>query len=219
MTFVRILFIENDIFSLMDVRIFSLYWMCIIKFLFFGQWAPCHAVVATPLLIAFELLLCIYLESIDGKEAAICCNCSIYRWRMCTIFFCLFIFVCANSFVCRHHSVAWMTPWCLTLIGWSGILHFYLILIKDIWLKLSKLPQIVMVSRYWCMRIVFKNPSFLQVNFLQKTLRHNWGCFTKHIYVICRLQDNWLSVTRTSIPPIWNLFLMYNSNYWHCRSC
>ncbi|XP_002511976.2 uncharacterized protein LOC8286742 [Ricinus communis] len=27
------------------------------------HWAPCHAVVATPLLIAFELLLCIYLES------------------------------------------------------------------------------------------------------------------------------------------------------------
>ncbi|XP_039040482.1 uncharacterized protein LOC120178750 isoform X2 [Hibiscus syriacus] len=29
------------------------------------QWAPCHAIVATPLLIAFELLLCIYLESVD----------------------------------------------------------------------------------------------------------------------------------------------------------
>ncbi|KAL6994901.1 hypothetical protein U1Q18_005037 [Sarracenia purpurea var. burkii] len=29
------------------------------------NWAPCHAIVATPLLIAFELLLCIYLESID----------------------------------------------------------------------------------------------------------------------------------------------------------
>ncbi|XP_004508572.1 uncharacterized protein [Cicer arietinum] len=28
------------------------------------HWAPCHAVVATPLLIAFELLLCIYLESL-----------------------------------------------------------------------------------------------------------------------------------------------------------
>ncbi|KAF6160874.1 hypothetical protein GIB67_041928 [Kingdonia uniflora] len=28
------------------------------------HWAPCHTVVATPLLIAFELLLCIYLESI-----------------------------------------------------------------------------------------------------------------------------------------------------------
>ncbi|XP_078441015.1 uncharacterized protein LOC144710998 [Wolffia australiana] len=27
------------------------------------NWAPCHAVVATPLLIAFELLLCIHLES------------------------------------------------------------------------------------------------------------------------------------------------------------
>ncbi|GAA0185161.1 hypothetical protein LIER_32449 [Lithospermum erythrorhizon] len=27
------------------------------------HWAPCHAVVAAPLLIAFELLLCIYLES------------------------------------------------------------------------------------------------------------------------------------------------------------
>ncbi|KAK7330200.1 hypothetical protein VNO77_24387 [Canavalia gladiata] len=28
------------------------------------NWAPCHTVVATPLLIAFELLLCIYLESL-----------------------------------------------------------------------------------------------------------------------------------------------------------
>lgn len=28
------------------------------------HWAPCHAVVATPLLVAFELLLCIYLESL-----------------------------------------------------------------------------------------------------------------------------------------------------------
>ncbi|KAK9278709.1 hypothetical protein L1049_028284 [Liquidambar formosana] len=28
------------------------------------HWAPCHAIVATPLLIAFELLLCLYLESI-----------------------------------------------------------------------------------------------------------------------------------------------------------
>lgn len=31
------------------------------------QWAPCHAIVATPLLIAFELLLCVYLESVDGN--------------------------------------------------------------------------------------------------------------------------------------------------------
>ncbi|XP_077230990.1 uncharacterized protein LOC143864059 isoform X2 [Tasmannia lanceolata] len=29
------------------------------------HWAPCHAVVATPLLVAFELLLCIYLESLN----------------------------------------------------------------------------------------------------------------------------------------------------------
>ncbi|OVA06753.1 Transmembrane Fragile-X-F-associated protein [Macleaya cordata] len=28
------------------------------------HWAPCHAIVATPLLVAFELLLCIYLEGI-----------------------------------------------------------------------------------------------------------------------------------------------------------
>ncbi|XP_077236119.1 uncharacterized protein LOC143877782 isoform X2 [Tasmannia lanceolata] len=28
------------------------------------HWAPCHAIVATPLLVAFELLLCVYLESI-----------------------------------------------------------------------------------------------------------------------------------------------------------
>ncbi|GLT44153.1 hypothetical protein SLA2020_180670 [Shorea laevis] len=32
------------------------------------QWAPCHAVVATPLLIAFELLLCIYLESVNVHD-------------------------------------------------------------------------------------------------------------------------------------------------------
>ncbi|CAN7096255.1 hypothetical protein HID58_036334 [Brassica napus] len=31
------------------------------------HWAPCHAVVATPLLVAFELLLCIYLESSYGS--------------------------------------------------------------------------------------------------------------------------------------------------------
>ncbi|XP_042393158.1 uncharacterized protein LOC121984336 [Zingiber officinale] len=30
------------------------------------QWAPCHAVVATPLLVSFELLICIYLENIDA---------------------------------------------------------------------------------------------------------------------------------------------------------
>ncbi|KAI3866525.1 hypothetical protein MKW92_011386 [Papaver armeniacum] len=28
------------------------------------HWAPCHAVVATPLLVAFEILLCVYLEGI-----------------------------------------------------------------------------------------------------------------------------------------------------------
>ncbi|CAL9118520.1 unnamed protein product [Musa textilis] len=35
------------------------------------HWAPCHAVVATPLLIAFELLLCIYLysTSVNGEHA------------------------------------------------------------------------------------------------------------------------------------------------------
>ncbi|KAG6625275.1 transmembrane protein 185-like [Carya illinoinensis] len=32
------------------------------------HWALCHAIVATPLLIAFELLLCIYLESVYGKQ-------------------------------------------------------------------------------------------------------------------------------------------------------
>ncbi|ONM08412.1 Protein binding protein [Zea mays] len=31
------------------------------------HWAPCHSIVAAPLLIAFELLLCIYLESIRGR--------------------------------------------------------------------------------------------------------------------------------------------------------
>ncbi|KAH9626535.1 hypothetical protein KSS87_017976 [Heliosperma pusillum] len=29
------------------------------------NWAPCHAVAATPLIVAFELLLCIYLESLQ----------------------------------------------------------------------------------------------------------------------------------------------------------
>lgn len=37
----------------------------------FLQWAPCHAIVATPLLIAFELLLCIYLESLYGMSPVI----------------------------------------------------------------------------------------------------------------------------------------------------
>ncbi|KAM7471161.1 hypothetical protein LguiA_009344 [Lonicera macranthoides] len=32
------------------------------------HWAPCHAIVATPLVIAFELLLCIYLESKHEKS-------------------------------------------------------------------------------------------------------------------------------------------------------
>ncbi|KAM7479733.1 hypothetical protein LguiA_027946 [Lonicera macranthoides] len=35
------------------------------------HWAPCHAVVATPLLIAFELLLCIYLESKHANHFAV----------------------------------------------------------------------------------------------------------------------------------------------------
>ncbi|XVF53953.1 hypothetical protein PTKIN_Ptkin05aG0141800 [Pterospermum kingtungense] len=29
------------------------------------QWAPCHTIVSTPLLISFELLLCTYLESVN----------------------------------------------------------------------------------------------------------------------------------------------------------
>nr|CAD1837578.1 unnamed protein product [Ananas comosus var. bracteatus] len=36
------------------------------------HWAPCHAIVATPLLVAFELLLCIYLQSISvGNHPAV----------------------------------------------------------------------------------------------------------------------------------------------------
>ncbi|KAF5730250.1 hypothetical protein HS088_TW20G00623 [Tripterygium wilfordii] len=34
------------------------------------HWAPCHAIVATPLLIAFELLLCIHLESVYVNDSA-----------------------------------------------------------------------------------------------------------------------------------------------------
>ncbi|XP_073139839.1 uncharacterized protein [Henckelia pumila] len=34
------------------------------------HWAPCHAVVAVPLLVAFELLLCIYLESTNVNGLA-----------------------------------------------------------------------------------------------------------------------------------------------------
>ncbi|XP_057804952.1 uncharacterized protein LOC131020261 [Salvia miltiorrhiza] len=34
------------------------------------HWAPCHAVVAMPLLVAFELLLCIYLESVYVDHSA-----------------------------------------------------------------------------------------------------------------------------------------------------
>ncbi|WRX17733.1 Transmembrane Fragile-X-F-associated protein - like 2 [Theobroma cacao] len=40
------------------------------------QWAPCHTIVATPLLIAFELLLCIYLESVYVMDV-------IFFLRMC----------------------------------------------------------------------------------------------------------------------------------------
>lgn len=32
------------------------------------QWAPCHSVVATPLLLAFEMLLCIYLHTRSGTN-------------------------------------------------------------------------------------------------------------------------------------------------------
>jgi len=42
-------------------------WHVMICLHFFGvQWAPCHAIVSTPLLIAFELLLCVYLETAYG---------------------------------------------------------------------------------------------------------------------------------------------------------
>ncbi|PIA39592.1 hypothetical protein AQUCO_02600204v1 [Aquilegia coerulea] len=34
------------------------------------HWAPCHAIAATPLLVAFELLLCIYLESTQAYGLA-----------------------------------------------------------------------------------------------------------------------------------------------------
>ncbi|KAL2935751.1 E3 ubiquitin-protein ligase XIAP [Bienertia sinuspersici] len=34
------------------------------------HWAPCHAVVATPLIVAFELLLCVYLESLSVYDVA-----------------------------------------------------------------------------------------------------------------------------------------------------
>ncbi|CAH8336113.1 unnamed protein product [Eruca vesicaria subsp. sativa] len=36
------------------------------------HWAPCHAVVATPLLVAFELLLCIYLDSSYDLKYTVC---------------------------------------------------------------------------------------------------------------------------------------------------
>ena len=54
-----------------------------LKFLFLGQWAPCHAIVATPLLVAFELLLCIYLESVYGKQLMPCyCFLTIGNWQL-----------------------------------------------------------------------------------------------------------------------------------------
>ena len=31
------------------------------------QWSPCHTVVAIPLIIAFELLLCCYLDTREGN--------------------------------------------------------------------------------------------------------------------------------------------------------
>lgn len=45
----------------------TFWWHLMIPFFLCGvQWAPCHAIVATPLLVAFELLLCVYLESAHG---------------------------------------------------------------------------------------------------------------------------------------------------------
>eukprot|EP00249_Psilotum_nudum_P015175 c25199_g1_i1 orf=633-2060(+) len=35
------------------------------------HWAPCHAIVAVPLLIAFELLLCVFLDSHDANGRSI----------------------------------------------------------------------------------------------------------------------------------------------------
>nr|XP_024395498.1 uncharacterized protein LOC112291819 isoform X3 [Physcomitrium patens] len=32
------------------------------------RWSPCHTVVAIPLLIAFELLLCTYLDTLEGRD-------------------------------------------------------------------------------------------------------------------------------------------------------
>ena len=34
---------------------------------FMPQWAPCHAVVAIPLLLAFEVLVCAYLDIHNGE--------------------------------------------------------------------------------------------------------------------------------------------------------
>ncbi|KAL5726061.1 hypothetical protein ACHQM5_009132 [Ranunculus cassubicifolius] len=34
------------------------------------HWAPCHTIVATPLIVAFELLLCVYLESTEAYGVA-----------------------------------------------------------------------------------------------------------------------------------------------------
>lgn len=64
----------NKIFLKLQKKNFFLFLWTLIKFvvkfemrfIFLGQWAPCHAIVATPLLIAFELLLCTYLESVYG---------------------------------------------------------------------------------------------------------------------------------------------------------
>lgn len=36
------------------------------------QQVPCHSIVATPLLVAFELLLCVYLEGLNGEFTAYC---------------------------------------------------------------------------------------------------------------------------------------------------
>ena len=47
--------------------VFCIYISSMFMIPFGVQWAPCHAVVATPLLVSFELLLCIYLESSYGK--------------------------------------------------------------------------------------------------------------------------------------------------------
>lgn len=94
-------------FSGWILEFFTVQPACIISFfLFFLQWAPCHAIVATPLLIAFELLLCIYLESLYGMSGSITmkfCSTRIDNSTFFILFF--FLLICGYTWLCSEVTI------------------------------------------------------------------------------------------------------------------